>query len=746
MFRRDLFRLQTLSPVPPTLIGLAALCGDGAGAQESSDNIDEIIVTATKRDEQLQRVPASIYVLRAEDLEVRQVQTIEGLSHNVPNLAYSVVSAVVPNFSIRGISPDGGSPIMEGTVAVHIDGAYQPRVNMLELAMADMQSVEVLRGPQGTLYGRNANAGVVNLNTQRPTEDFESSVTVSAGSYNRYGVRGYISGPIAPQLSARASVLLEQSDGYGRNLLLNTDVNGYENVGGRLSLRWQPTDDVTVDLIGSYSQSEQGLPFYIGNPYGTQDGSNYNRLLASGADARYSLRPYEVYNNFDPEQSARQNATTAIVDWALNRNVSLKSITSYQDYRYRSLQDHDGTPTQWIITAPRVDSTTFSQEINASATLGDARIIAGAYYLDDDLDGGVVIEIPPGNPFGAGAAPNLLTSALISQRSVSTAVFADVTYAVSDRFRLLAGSRQTRDERETVQRIESARNASFSNRGNPIAGCTLDHPVPDITFDSTTGKVGAQLDIASRAMGYITWQSGFKAGAFSATICDNQFLPEKVSSWEVGVKGRHFENRLTLNLAAFHYDYTNMQLARTFSPTPTTISQIIDNAASATLWGGEIEAVAHLNDTWRADLAAGHVHSEYGTLEARNGAAPGNPNVVLTGNQLPRAPEWTLLGGLEYATNLDGLGNLSVRTQYSYTSQVYFTPFNERIARQGSYGLLDLTATFKPVSSNLSLRMFGRNLTDEAYFNGLFTSALTNNGRGSYGLPRTFGVDVTASF
>jgi iron complex outermembrane recepter protein len=746
MFAKDSFSRHVLPSARPALVGLAALCGDAAGAQEAADTVDEIIVTATKRDEHLHRVPASISVLLAEDLNARQIQTIEALSHNIPNVAYTMVAAVVPNFSIRGVSADGGSPIMEGTVALHIDGAYQPRVNMLELAMADLQSAEVLRGPQGTLYGRNANAGVINLNTKRPTEEFEASITVSAGSYDRYGARAHVSGPITPQLSVRASVMLDQSNGHGRNLLLNTDVSGYENTGGRLSLRWKPSDELTVDLIGSYSRSVQDQPFYAGNPFGTQGGSNYSLLVASGADGRYSLAPYQVYNNFDPEQSAHQDTTTAIVDWELHPNFSLKSITSYQDYSYRSLQDHDATPTHWIIAAPRAHSTTLSQEMNASAILGDATVIAGAYYLDDDLDGGVVIEIPPGNPFGTSAAPRLLTSALISQRSVSAAIFADLTYSVSEHFRILAGARQTQDQRETVQRIESARNASFSDPGIAIAGCTLNHPVPDIDFDSTTGKLGAQLDIAPQLMGYVTWQSGFKAGAFSSTICDNQFLPEEVSSWEVGVKGRHFQNRLTLNLVAFYYDYTNMQLARTFNPTPTTISQKIDNAASATLWGGEIEALANFNDAWRADLAVGYVHSEYGPLEARNGAVPGNPNVVLTGKQLPRSPEWTMSSALEYATNLEGLGDLTVRAQYNYTSRIYFTPFNEPIARQGSYGLLDVTASFEPLSSNLLFRVFGRNLTDEAYFNGLFTSAISNNGRGSYGWPRTFGIELTAGF
>lgn len=739
-------RRRWRSPAGVTLAGILALSEAGARAEEIAEPHPEIIVTATKRDNLLRRVPASISVLGADDLESRHIQSIESLTNSMPNVAYTMVGGVVPNFSIRGISPDGASPIMEGTVGLHVDGVYQPRSNMLELAIADLQSAEILRGPQGTLYGRNANAGVISLITGRPTSTLTASATGSVGSFDQYGLRGHVSGPLTPRLSFRLFGMFDRSGGYGRNLLLATRINGHKNVGARASLRWKPSTDLIVDLIGTYARNITSQPFYIGSDFGTQPGSNFNRLVDSGADGRFSLQPHEVYNNIDPRQSAHQYAATAIVDWRLNERFSLKSITGYQDYKYRSIQDHDGTPTHWIVAAVRARSATISQEINLNATLGDAALVGGFFYLDDDLTGGAVIEIPPGNPFGNAATPNLLTTAMFSQRSISAAAYVDVSYAISDRFRILAGLRRTRDRRETVQRIEAAINASFSNRGTPITGCSLEHKVPDIIFNSTTGKIGAQIDIAPAAMAYATFQNGFKAGGYSSTVCDNQFLPEKVSSLEAGLKGNYFDNALRLNISAFYYDYENMQLLRTFNPTPTTISSIIDNAASAKLWGGEFEASAVLDPAWRADLAIGYVHSEYGPLEARNGAAPGNPNVILTGNRLPRAPEWTIIGGLEYRAELANLGKLKIRGQYRYMSKVYFTPFSEAIAQQSGYGLLDLTAIFEPKNSNLVIRMFGRNLTGEAYFTGLFTSAISNNGRGSYGMPRTFGVELAANF
>lgn len=737
---------QWRSPAGLTLAGVLTISEAGVQAQELADPEPEIIVTATKRQEPLSRVPASISALGAAELESRDIHSIEALSHNMPNVAYMTAGGIVPNFSIRGVSADGASPVMEGTAALHVDGVYLPRANMLELAMADLQSAEILRGPQGTLYGRNANAGVISLTTKRPTPEFAASLAVSTGSFKRYAIRGWISGPLTPSLSYRLFAMFDRSDGYGRNLLLDTKVDGHERVGGRASFRWEPAAELTVDLIGSYARNLASQPFYIGNAFGRQPGSNYNRLVDSGADGRFSLRPYEVYNNFDPKQSARHYAATAIVDWRLRPNVSLKSITGYQAYRYRSIQDHDGTPTEWIVALGSARSTTFSQELNLTATAGPLNFVGGLYYLDDDLDGGFINEIPPGNPFGNAAAPNLLLNVRLSQRSTSLAAYADVTYAISARVRLLAGLRRTRDRRETVQRIEAAINASFSNPGTPITGCSLDHPVPDIGFSSTMGKLGVQFDILPTATAYASFQNGFKAGGYSSTICDNQFLPEKLSSLEAGFKGRFFDDALKVNIAAFHYEYKNMQLLRTFNPTPSTISAIVDNASSARLWGGELEAAATLGRAWQTDLAIGFVHSEYGPLEARNGAAPDNPNVVLTGKRLPRAPKWTIIGGLEYRTDIAGFGALKLRAQYSYVSKIYYSPFSEPIARQRGYGLLDLSAMLEPKGSNLVIRIFGRNLTGEAYFTGLFTSAISNNGRGPYGEPRSFGIEVAAGF
>ena len=190
------------------LICLAASLGGRSHAQEADPVLDEIIVTATKRDESLQRVSASISALGAEDIEARQIQTIESLAHSMPNVAYTLVAAVVPNFSIRGVSPDGGSPIMEGTVALHIDGVYQPRMNMLELALADLQSAEILRGPQGTLYGRNASAGVINLNTKRPGREIRRI---------DFGVRGQLRSPRRSSICFRTD-LADAVDATFRNV------------------------------------------------------------------------------------------------------------------------------------------------------------------------------------------------------------------------------------------------------------------------------------------------------------------------------------------------------------------------------------------------------------------------------------------------------------------------------------------------------------------------------------------------
>lgn len=717
----------------------AGALDDATGAPDYA----EIIVTATKRSQSLQDVPASISAFTGDVLASRHIDTFERLGFTTPNLSYAKNAGLVPNFSIRGVSADGVSPAMESTVALHVDGVYQPRVVFLDLALTDLQSVEILRGPQGTLYGRNANAGVINLVSRKPTDRFEASATASIGNYQSYGIRGYVSGPLADGVSARVSGLYDYRGGFGRNLLNGHRIDGHENWGIKAALRLQPTSRLTIDLSASRSVSDASTPLYMANPPREGEGLNYTRLLDLGFDGRYTLRPYKVYNNFDPEMHTRQTALTGIIDWAPNDDLTIKSITGYQKYHLDVYQDQDAMPTQWSNARPYTDSHTFSQEFNLAARIaGRADLVAGVYYLDDHMNGGTIVALPPGSPFGSDATAGLLLVNGIRQTSISKAGFVDLTLRVIDGFRLIGGIRRTSDKRRSVQVNETSRGADFDTPGTVIGGCGRNHAVPDLTFNSTTGKAGAQYDLTRDVMGYVSWQNGFKAGGFSASVCDNQFLPEKLRSWEIGIKGRYFANHLTLNLSAFDYRYTNMQLSRTFNPSPTVIVTIIDNAASARVRGGEVEAMWRTDVGLSGDLALGLVYGKYGALVARNGAVPGNPEIDLGGFRLPRAPVVTANGGLQYEMNIRP-GTLTLRGEAAYTGNVYFTPFNETIAQQRGYVLVNALATLTPKDLPLTLQVFVRNLTNKAYFTGLYTSGLMMNGRGNYGEPRTFGAALS---
>lgn len=729
-------RPKTVGSLQKYMLGVAlgALIVQFQQPALAQTKIEQMIVTAQKRSQEIQTVPASISAFSGDMLEERQIKTVEDLTYSTPNLSWQMAGAVV-QLSIRGISPDGSSPYMDPAVALHVDGIYQPRsAGVLGLVMSDLESVEILRGPQGTLYGRNANAGIVNMNTKRPTDTFEGSATIFGGSYARYGARGYVSGPITDKISARVSALVDRNHGYGRNLHTGKRLFGEWTHGARLAITAKPIEDITLNISATHSRTHNTQPFSNTSP---PAGPNYASLVAAGADTRYTLEPYKTYNTSEPNYNYRYNLLVATIEWDITPDVSLKSITGQQYFRADSVNDSDGMPVEYIPNKGFTRSHTFSQEINLSARLFDrVDAVAGLYYLRDDFRFGYDAYVQ-GNLTYNPANPRQIHNEFNQQLSSSRAAFVDLTVNVTDNLRLLAGGRRTLDERRTVMTALSY----FPATGVTTPLTCINRRLPDLNYSSTTGKIGVQYDITPDIMGYVVWQNGFKTGGMNPSVCGNSYLPERVYSWEAGVKSSLFDNSLILNITGFTYRYNNMQLSRTLGG----FTQV-DNAATAKLKGLEISAQALLTENLRADLGIGILDSKYGPLFAQNGAVPGSPLVNLTGFQLPRAPKTTLNFGLEYTMRIGDFGELTSRGEVNYVSKNYFTAFNEAIAKQDAFATVNAIFTLVPDDCPYSFRAFVKNLTDEAYYSGIATSGILAYGRGTWSPPRTFGIEATAKF
>lgn len=719
--------------------------------------IEQMVVTATKRSLDIQQVPASISAFSGESLDSRQIKTIDDLSHATPNITFSAVGGFAPQLSIRGVSADATSPLIEQTVALHIDGVYQPRPFSFAATMGDLDSVEVLRGPQGTVYGRNANAGVINLNTAKPTDTFQASGTIFGGNYGRYGARGYISGPIAQGISGRLFAVVDRRKGWGKNLTNGHTVDGDFMYSSRASVRFEPASNVVADFSVSQYFDHSTMPYYAGSAPLQGAGLNFTRAQQAGYDVRFTTEPWRVYNTYDPEVNSKMVSASGIIRWDITPDITLKSITGWQYATSHSYQDNDVMPLNAIMGKGFVDSHTWSQEFNLSARVFDRLdLVGGLYYLHDVVRGGNLNPLPLGSPFVNTANDGLLVHNLLEQRTKSKAAFIDATFSVADDLRILAGVRRTVTTKNTISNFQAF--IDYFNVDAPViagvtatrvGGCGPNFRLAEQVFASTTGKVGLQYDFTPEITGYVQWQNGFKDGGYNSGSCANPYLPEQVYSWEAGIKTRLFNDAMTLNITYFDYKYANMQLSRIVNVVVNgvpTFSNVVDNAASASLKGAEIEARANVTDNLAIDLGIGILDGKYGPLTSFNAAIPGSPFANLTGFQLPRAPKLNINAGLEYTMRIGDLGELKTRGEYNYISTQYQTPFHDAISTQAGYSVWNALFTFTPDNCDVTFQAYVRNIGDKAYRTSAIATSVMFFSRVNWAPPRTFGGEITAKF
>ncbi|WP_158250687.1 TonB-dependent receptor [Novosphingobium sp. HII-3] len=677
---------------------------------------------------------ASITALSGDALVERGLSSAEGLAAQVPGLQFSE-HANSTLFAIRGISLDVLTGAGEPSVAMHIDGVYQPRATAPLIDLTDVERVEVLRGPQGTLYGRNATGGTINFISATPTKDFEAGITVGAGSFDQRLFRGYISGPIiGDTVRARLAASYDENDGAFRDQSgerldgrKRTYVHGSVSVGtgGPLS----------ADLSGYYIREKLTGPIQALVQQGP-----FFELVFPNRQVSYTTKPYRVFNDYVPRTARDLKLFTGRLSWELSDSFTLRSITGYAASDYRTRFDGDSTTLNYIAvgdpatTGPRTgDSRSFSQEINLSGDVGSIEFVAGLFFFRERFKPFVAFNFPEGIP-GA-AAPNTNFFAKADEKTKSYAAFADLTYHVSDRFRVVGGLRGSKDRKIYDQTF------GFSLPGFPVGtgpGMACVNERYAESWSSLTPKAGLQFDATSRTMMYAQYQKGNKSGAFNLTVCGNEVDPENISSYEVGIKSRVLDNTLTLNLSAFHYDYKDLQVLR-FVTVGGVDTSILDNAATAKVDGFELEAAARPSPKMGVNVAFSYLDARYSTFLAGTGKD-------YSGNRLNRAPKFTVKSGAEYRLPLTGLfSELTLRGELNLTSRVYFSPDNSRSLSQDSVTIINAYATLAS-ENGIEARAFGRNLSNVAVLANAFPSSTQNAVQGFYGLPRTWGIELSKRF
>lgn len=701
---------------------------NAGGPPDASDvgSSDEIIVTAQRRSERLVDVPLSVVAVGGDELERAGGESLESLNKLVPGV-YMQRDVYGLSPTVRGIGSTLSSSGGESNVSVYVDGVYVPYKATNIFDLASVSGVQVLKGPQGTLFGRNATGGAILVSTLDPSFEPEARLRLS---YERFGTArasGYVNVPIAHTLAVNAAVAYRHSDGYIRDSRTGEIVNEGEDFAARVKLLYEPTNDLSFVLTGYHSRFDDPT----GSSYQVVETVPF--FLLPGIDANSGPLAYDRFrrsHNTEDEVRTGTDQYSLHVNWDVGFGA-IQSISSYQNSDLYSRNDLDNTY-QTLVPALdasvdfMTDSRVFTQEVNFTSDPGSTfEYVTGLFYFSNRG------SVPPA--FLISGDPSFDSVG----RSEAVSAYFDGSYHIGN-WVLIGGLRYTQEDRENTTR--------FYSGGVPVLSLTSER-----TEDVWTPRVGVRYEITPDSNVYATYTRGYKAGIFDATSpTGNAVDPEFVDAYEIGYKVSSPD--FTLNTAAYYYDFTDTQVNAVFS-SGTAVFQQLFNVPQSEIYGFDIDGTYRFNDAWdiRGSLAYTHARYENFTNAPSYQIATSGPlagliqeaiSIDASGNRMVRAPDWTASGAINYHANLGGEARLDASLAGFYTSRVYFTFDNE--LSQGAYFLMDANATVT-FNEHVTVSLFGRNLTDEIYYTRQSDSALTV-ASGTFGMPRTYGVSIGYTF
>ncbi|WP_375188169.1 TonB-dependent receptor [Sphingobium yanoikuyae] len=709
-------RLSSVSLV--VLAGFHASAAMAQTAEQSSGGIDEIVVTAEKRETSVQKTAIAITAFDQKALEKNGVSTLTDIAAIAPGVGISKNSANVI-IAVRGVSSQNTNEIGDPAISIAQDGFYIQKPFGFGDSMFDLERVEVLRGPQGTLYGRNATGGAINVITAKPKDEFEGKVAVGVGNYDQITTEGMINLPVTDTLAVRAAFSTSKHDGYRVNEAPARAGDDADSQSVRLHVQWKPTDRLKLLLTGQLTKIGGVGPTMWGTPL---------RYTSSGAiDTSY--RP-DVDGDGTPHSLPNQYIDTTLrtIQWNGEYDLGFASLVylgGFRDTDYSQLRDLDGTTSQAAYIQPTEKVHDWSHEVRlVSNGNGRFKWQIGGYLFRETSDlfslfQSYAVANPPSNIF----------TFSYNVKAKSKAAFGQASYEVIDGLKAEFGIRYSDDYKSRT---------GYSNTGS--GNVAQDD---DASSTKTTYHAGLTYDYSPRNMVYAKFDTGYKAGGFNTVPGQNTlpYQPETITSWEVGSKNRFLDNSLQLNLSAFLYNYKDQQI----SVRDQTVGlSAVFNAGKSRIWGLEAETVFQPSDVDRFDASAVFLHSEYTEL-CLNIATDGTCVTDYSGNRSTQAPRWSFNMGYEHSFGLLG-GMLTPRVQTHIETSSFYGIENFAYQKQDSYSRSDLIVTFTPESKKWSLQGFVRNIEDETVITSAVAS--TRFGTYSYGMapPRTYGAKLTYNF
>ncbi|MFA7596306.1 MAG: TonB-dependent receptor [Novosphingobium sp.] len=705
----------------------------------------EIVVTAQRRAERLQDIPATISALDADALAKSGVLDITNVAPRVPGFYAGGFGASRPQLYIRGIGTRQFDPGSESSVGVFVDESYLGRTGAVLGALKDIERVEVLKGPQGTLYGRNTIGGAINVLTKAPTDELSAEFEGTYGNYDYIDVFGAISGPIAGDvLKARAALWHSKRDGYVTNLTTGNRPQGLDNWGGRLRFEINPSDNVKIDLIGEIMR-DKGRSFQgesIGNVLDPT-----NTLLGNANDGQQILsdNPYKQYYTTDPAFDRNIDSFTGKIDIDLG-GASFVSVTSYRKMKYTDDRDFDNTSNDVIrqITAER--SKQFTQEFrlvsdpNGSLSLdGLVDWIVGVYYYHDKSFHSDTFDFGPDSIVGEGGVDVTFGN----YKTTSTAVFGQATFHITPTLDLTLGGRYTEDRKR-------AQLGGTTTDALPLVPANFLVDNPKVKFTSFDPKITLSYRPNRDLNLYATYSQGFKSGGYqytplTATQAGLIFQPEEIDAYEVGVKSVWGGGLARVNAAAFYYDYKNLQVSTVVQLPDGSTPSLITNAGTSEIKGAELEVSLEPVKGLTFNAAYAYTDAKYDRyLGPPTAAFPSGAD--FGGTRMVRAPKHSLNLSGEYVLPIGDESDVTFRADYSYISKFYHEPGEGQLAYgttipltvEDGYGLLNARITYN--MGGFYASVWGRNITDKLYRRTIL--ALPGQVINLYGEPQTYGITI----
>ncbi|MET0497946.1 MAG: TonB-dependent receptor [Steroidobacteraceae bacterium] len=684
--------------------------------------LEQVIVTAQRREQNLQEVPIAVTAVTGAMAEARGIRTTDDLNMAVPglNVSRSISTGLL---YLRGVGNNSTNPGQEANVGFYVDGVYYATVvSDVSSFASNVDHIEVLKGPQGTLFGRNTTGGLLQVVTKDPSQTFGGKVNVGYGNYETTSASAYLTGGVSENVAADLSVnYSDQGEGWGRDIYRNTDVNFRDDLNVRSKWVYQPSEDWKVTAAADYNHIKSDLgstrQMLAGLP----------RTPAALGSIVFNGNIYDAQTNAPVEDDIEGGGLALRVEHDTG-GVRLVNIAAARRMNRLTLLDLDSTPGERSRASyDEQEAKTFSEEFQVMSS-ADSNIqwIAGLYYFNAN-DG-----VHPLTIYNAALGAALYQQIDVSLRTESYSGFAQASLPLSDKMSLTLGARYTVDDKEVDATVRTAL-ALVS---------TVD---TDKSWSEPTFRAALDYQLTDSVLAYVSVNTGFKSGLYNATTPTQPPVnPEKIISYETGIKSELFDRNLRLNFAGFYYDYTDLQLTR-FTGTSTQLQ----NAADAKVYGFEIESEASVGEGWTILAGASVLSSEY---EKFQGAVSFTTNPVtglgqqvildVSGNDLQRTPAFTFNAAVDYRHPI-AAGEIGFNVGYYYNDGYFFEPDNQ--LEQPSYGLVNAEASWTAPNEHYKVKLWARNLLDEEYFNLMGTS---NGGPpiGAPGAPRTYGMALSYDF